>query len=249
LTDALPLDDPGREAEIREKILGKPGLKDWYLGIYRDWAALLGATAPGGLAVELGAGAGFANAVIPELLRTDTLAYPGVDQVADALAMPWKDGEIRAIFMLNVMHHLPDAAAFLREAQRVLKPGGLAVITDPHIGILSRWPYRWHHEPMDVQAKEWAAPVEHALAGANSALTWIIFMRDRARFEREFPDFRLEAYRPFSPLQYWLSGGLKRWSLVPGFAVPLARGLDRLMLMAWPDTASFCHVVLRKRAG
>ena len=243
----MTLDDAARETEIRETIRAKPALKDWYLGVYEQWRDLLAVTREGGIAVELGAGAGFATDVIPDLVRTDTLAYRGVDRVVDAMAMPWKDGELRAIFMLNVLHHLPDPARFLQEAQRVLKPGGLLVITDPHVGILSRWLYRWgHHEPMDVDAPDWVMPVQNALSGANIAVAWIVFVRDRQRFEREFPGLKLETYRHFSALQYWLSGGLKRWTLVPRFAVRLTRALDFQLVARWPDAASFCHVVLRK---
>ena len=243
----LALEDPGREAAIRASILGKPALKDWYVGIYERWAEALKTVPEGGLVVELGAGAGFAERTVPGLLRTDTIAYPGVDQVADALAMPWADGEVRAIFLLNVMHHLPDAEKFLSEAQRVLKPGGLLLITDPHIGILSRWIYGWgHHEPLDPAAPEWKFPVAHALSGANIALTWIVFQRDLKVFEKGFPELKMGAYERFAPLQYWLSGGLTRWNLVPSWGVKAVRAMDRLIIKVWPDTASFCHVVLRR---
>ena len=129
------LEDPAREADLRELIRRKAGLKDWYAGIYGTWARELEKVDAGGLAVEIGAGAGFAQDFIPGLLRTDTLAYAGVDQVVDALHMPFADGSVRALFLLNVLHHLPDAGAFLAEAQRVLKPGGLLLVTDQHVEI------------------------------------------------------------------------------------------------------------------
>ncbi len=49
-------------------------------------------------------------------------------------ALPIADGELDAATLLLVLHHLPDPAAALSEAARVLRPGGRLVIADmlPH---------------------------------------------------------------------------------------------------------------------
>ena len=91
------------------------------------------------------------------------------------------------------------------------------------------------------------ATAKHALSGSNGALAWIIFQRDRSQFERQFPGLRLLAYEPFSPLQYWLSGALKSWSLVPAPLIGLLQSFESALLRLSPQFGSFTHIVLRRR--
>jgi len=52
--------------------------------------------------------------------------------VFDASALPFADGTFDALFAGEVIEHVPDARAALREWGRVLKPGGVAIITTPN---------------------------------------------------------------------------------------------------------------------
>jgi len=49
-------------------------------------------------------------------------------RAADALALPFGDGEFDAVVAANVLHLLPDPAAALSEMRRVLRPGGVACV-------------------------------------------------------------------------------------------------------------------------
>jgi ubiquinone/menaquinone biosynthesis C-methylase UbiE len=53
--------------------------------------------------------------------------------LADAENLPFMDGCFDGVFMVASLHHLPDPLASLKEARRVLRPGGLFVLgTEPN---------------------------------------------------------------------------------------------------------------------
>ena len=92
----------------------------------------------------------------------------------------------------------------------------------------SRWIYsHLHHEPFDVNG-EWTIPITGPLSGANGALPWIVFERDREVFSMRFPEWRISGITPMMPLVYLLSGGISLRSIFPGWTYPLFYGAERL---------------------
>lgn len=49
---------------------------------------------------------------------------------ADAKRLPFEDGSFDAVFSNTILHHIPDPRPFLREARRVLRPGGTLLVRD-----------------------------------------------------------------------------------------------------------------------
>jgi hypothetical protein len=120
-------------------------------------------------------------------------------------------------------------------------------MVDQHPGWISTPILRYlHDEPFRPEAREWTFASTGPLSGANGALAWMVFQRDRSRFEARYPRLRLERYRPHTALRYWLSGGLRPWSLLPGWAFPLATRIDRLLGRISPEFGSFVDVEILK---
>ena len=242
-TRGLDLDAPETTALRREIVRGKPFLR----AIYEEWYGLLASNVPPppGDVLELGSGAGFLGEFVPGLITSDVFPVPGVDRVVDARSLPFADGALRAIAMTNVLHHVPQVERFLAEAERCLRPGGRLVMIEPWNSAWARLVYRHlHHEPFQPGAADWGIPQSGPLSGANGALPWIVFHRDRARLQREFPALRVTEIRPMMPLRYLLSGGVSMRSLQPGWMHGPWRALERL---AGGRCGMFALIVLERR--
>lgn len=50
----------------------------------------------------------------------------------DAQILPFKNNSCDFVIYLGILHHLPDQLASLKEAARILKPGGRIFIQEPH---------------------------------------------------------------------------------------------------------------------
>lgn len=246
LTAGMSVDDP-RTTELRRQIIQeKPFLRSLYLEWYRTVQSRL----PAGAApmLEIGAGAGFMKEVIGDVIASEIFACPWTDIVMDACRMPWQSGSLRAILMTDVLHHIPYPEAFLREASRVLQPGGRIVMIEPWHTGWSRFVYtRFHPEPFRPESVEWGFPVSGPLSGANGAMPWMIFERDRERFATLFPEFSLVEKSPMMPFSYLLSGGVSMRALCPGFLYPVVRAVERLVQPLESSTAMFALVVVEKR--
>jgi SAM-dependent methyltransferase len=241
------LDEPDRYTVVRQRLRTKASLRKFYTEVYARYAECLARSPPGGVALEIGSGAGFVKDVLPDVMTSDIINYPGIDRILDARHLNFPDASLRAVLMLNVFHHISDVAAFLHEVGRCLMDGGRVLIVDQHVGCLSRRILRrLHEEPFDPDAQDWCFESTGPVSGANGALAWMVFCRDRQRFEQDFPALKLIRYEPHTPLRYWLCGGLKRWSLLPRFLWPIATLADHGLVGLNSDLGSFVDVELQK---
>lgn len=246
VTASLDLDDPATTALRKQIIASKPFLK----AIYDEWYTLLAAALPTGegRSLEIGSGAGHCSRFIPQLITSEIFPCPGVRVVLNAQQLAFADGSLRAIVMTNVLHHMPQVHRFFLEASRCLRPGGKILMIEPWVTSWSRFVYaHLHHEPFNPDAPDWSFVSEGPLSGANVAIPWILFVRDRAKFESRFPDLSIEQIRPFLPFRYLVSGGVALRSVMPGFTHAAWAGMERLLESQMPRLGMFAFVGLRRR--
>ncbi len=94
-----------------------------------------------GIILNLGSG--------PRVIRTDVInvdvyPYAGVSIVADVTSVPRENASIARIISDNVLEHVHDPIAAVKEMHRLLERGGIAYIAVPFL-------YPYHSSPSDFQ--------------------------------------------------------------------------------------------------
>lgn len=241
------VNSPLRLGEIKARIQEKALLHYWYINAYEKFSLAIADRNRQNLIVEIGSGGSFLKEIIPEVIYTDVINYAGIDKIVDATKMPFSDSSLEAIFMMNVFHHIPNVEKFLKETERCLVPNGTLFILDHYLGPISWFLMKYiHHEAFDPKSREWNFQSTGPLSSANTALAHIVFQRDFKKFKKLYPKLVLHSFTPHSPLSYWISGGLKKWSLVPRFLTRLFWGIDQSLGKAFPWSCSFVNIVIKK---
>lgn len=175
-----------------------------------------------GPTLEIGGGVGGLKARAPDVISSDIQYADWLNVVADAQRLPFRDGALSTVMMLDVLHHIEFPTKFFREAERVLRPGGRIVLVEPAITPGSSLFYRLiHHEPVRMRVDpliDGESDPARDPYDSNQAIPTLITTRDRRRFHEMFPSLSIVEARWFSFLVYPLSGGFKPWSLVPAKA-------------------------------
>lgn len=240
------LDDPRRTLAHKEIIKSKKFLNQLYLEWYGEFKQKM-QSLPQGHLIELGSGGGFIKEILPAVQTSDVLNLPDLDHVFAGEEMPFDTGSVAAIFMIDVLHHIPQPALFLKEAQRVLAKGGKIIMTEPANSTWGRFIYQnFHHEPFEPKGG-WEIPSTGPLSGANGALPWIIFERDRSRFEAEFPYLKTEKIRYHTPLRYLISGGVSKKQLLPDFTYGAVKRFENLLLSFSKQISMFVTIEITRQ--
>lgn len=233
---------------LRRRIIQeKPFLKKLYTEWYQSLLGSIPLTK--GILLELGSGAGFLKDLDPTVITSEVFACEGVDRQIDAcLRLPFEDETLKAIVMTDVFHHLPNVDAFFRESTRTVRQGGIISMIEPWVTAWSRLIYtKLHHEPFDPQSEKWSFPSTGPLSGANGALPWIVFNRDKCLFEERYPEWEIITISPMMPVAYLLSGGVSLRSLAPGWSYGTIRAIENGLCFLNTKGAMFAHIVLRKK--
>jgi len=222
-------------------------LRRVYGGWHREIAARL-AVVPG-VTVELGSGIGQLKEVVPGLVTSDVERTAWADQVIDAEHLPFDDGTVANVVLVDVFHHLVRPSAFLDEAQRVLAPGGRVVMLEPYCSPLSTIAYRrFHHEDLDFTGTGLEEnPAIAAPLDANIARPTLAFFRHADEVGRRWPDLAIAERTLTSLFLYILTGGLSRRPLAPAASYRPLHAVEKALAVLLPLAAFRCLIVLERR--
>jgi SAM-dependent methyltransferase len=228
-------------------ILSRPLLKrnydDWYRRLLED-----ARSAPAkGVILELGSGGSYLKSLEPDIVTSDV--GPDVaDRVVDARRLPFANESLRALLLTHVFHHIPDVDAFFNEAQRTLIPGGVISMIEVAHTPFARFFFRhFHHEPYDDTRQEWGFAQQDSMMDSNQALAWLVFARDRSRFQKRYPALAIEKLALMPWLTYLVSGGVTARYLIPKFMNGLLLGADRVLRPLEPLFSLHWHICIRKK--
>jgi SAM-dependent methyltransferase len=220
--------------------------------LYGDWYRLVVSrlSAVEGLTVELGSGISRFKEHYPAAVATDIQPTPWVDEVVDAERLPYEDGEIANLVLIDVFHHLPSPARFFDSASRVLARGGRIVLLEPYCSRVSYFAYRrLHHERTDLDTPPFADDAHAATSpmAANQARATLVFFRNADEYARRWPSLPIVDRQLLALFTYPLSGGFTRPKLVPDAAYRPLNVVERVLSPFARLLAFRCLVVLEKR--
>lgn len=92
--------------------------------------------------LDVGSGGSSYGRFFPNRLTVDIDPLRKPDIVADAANLPFKDGEFEAILCTEMLEHVPNPFKVESELRRVLRPGGMLILS-------TRFVYPLHDTPHD----------------------------------------------------------------------------------------------------
>lgn len=204
-----------------------------------------------GKTVELGAGSGNFKEFKPDVISADIEPQEWLDICFDAHYMPFEDGEVANIVMIDVLHHLAHPVHFLNEAWRVLETGGRIIMLEPFPSLFSLPVYRkFHPEPYIFEADYYhkTAIEEKDPWDSNQAMAYLLFYKQLKEFEANFSSkFRIVKKIRMSCVLYPISGGFENKALIPDFLIPVFRFVEWVFIPLRRWFAFRCYIVLEKK--
>lgn len=238
--------NPEEMTGLQTRLLAKKKLLlIWYRQIYEYVKNNLSKS---GLVVEMGAGSSFLHEHVPNLVRSNIIYIKENDIVFSAFALPFKDSSLGNIVLINVLHHLQDPLTFFKEAERVLKPGGRVLISDPYTSLLSYpvWHYL-HPENCEKENIGFNNTGEiNPMIDANSATATNMFCVKDSPLAEHCNYLRPVKVELHSKFLYWIAGGYNFPQFIPTSLNPLVKMAEKILSPFDKWLASFMYVVLEK---
>jgi len=140
-------------------------LANWDANFYAKYADTLKPDATGGRALDVGCGVG---QVVGRLTQAGFEAWgvdvsePNIERARkfsdrcllyEGKRLPFADGHFDSVGALNVLEHVDEPEAFIKEVVRVAKPGGKVVISSPNFYRVAG--FRDYHPRMRGLGNKW----------------------------------------------------------------------------------------------
>ena len=230
LLDKIDVDSTDRMTAHEAILNKKPMIREVFTEIHGlMWKLSRQLLDGNGQDIEIGAGVYPIKRSYSSVLATDVVPSTSIDRVMDAQAMDVADGSVRTIFGQHCFHHLPQPEKFFSELDRVLVPGGGAVLVEPYWSPVASVLYKrlFASEGFDKNSPNWDNQASGAMSDANQALSYVVFERDRSRYDRLFPSLPIVYQAPLGNyMRYLLSGGLNFRQLLPDAFTSVIKGVE-----------------------
>ena len=99
---------------------------------------------------------------------------------------------------------------------------------------------------MREKKDKWVVDGEGRLGDANIAMPWMIFIRDREKFLRKYPDLEILQINNHTPFRMFLSGGLSYRQFVPSASFGFFTNIEKLLSPFHNTLGSFMTIVVKK---
>jgi SAM-dependent methyltransferase len=224
----------------------KPGLRKSYYHLYQKIESQITDKSPG-LTLEIGSGIGRIKDIIPYCTTSDIFQNPWLEKTENAYQISYPYQSLSNIILFDVWHHLEFPIAFLKEAERVLKPGGKVILMEPDMSWIGRFIYgNFHHEPLAFQHEfDLATIAKQNTYFAAQASAWRFFVKKELPINLDH--WKKPSIKRIVSFAYLASGGFSGPSFYPAFSYPIIKVIDKLLGLFPSLFSARLLVILEKR--
>jgi SAM-dependent methyltransferase len=111
-----------------------------------------------------------------DIINLDIFAFPNVDIVADATALPIHSSSIDTVLLISLLEHVPNPDGVIQETHRVLKPGGKFFCYVPFIVPYHAAPFdynRWTRDGLKATFTHFHNVKISIGTGPTSGMIWV----------------------------------------------------------------------------
>ena len=190
-----------------------------YEDIYKEFERISGISGiTKAKVLEIGAGDfSCAEKYFPSVIKSDVESSS--DDVLienhDVDGLSYPNNYFDIILAKDVIHHFKNPINNLVELSRVLKPGGLIIVSEPYWSLLGRFIFRFFH-PERWDTKVLRLEIDSLDPWiSNQELLYLLNSKFKEEFKNRVPSLQIKIYGPTYGLAYALSGGVFSRTFIP----------------------------------